>query len=74
MEWYIILGLVLTVITTLAALFIAYKVRVITNFKKLFDGVWNEEDIEAIADLCNISVDVIVKLLAIFGINLNIGD
>ena len=74
MEWYIILSLILTVITTLAALFITYKVRIITNFKTLFDGVRNEDDLAAAADLLGITVDVIKSVFKIFNINLDIGD
>ena len=74
MEWYTILGLVLTVIVTLATLFIVYKTRIITDFRILTDKEWNEEDIEAIADLLGIGVDVLVKVLAIFGITIDIPD
>jgi hypothetical protein len=72
MEWYYILTLVLTCIVTLASLFSAYKTRVITNFKELFDKDWNEEDLEAIADLLNITVDAVIKFLKIFGINIEV--
>ena len=75
MEWYYILTLVLAVVTTLTSLFIAYKARIIKNIKTLTDKEWNEEDIEAIADMFNIGVDVVKALLKIFGFNLNMpGD
>jgi len=74
MEWYIILGLVLTTIMTLAMLFVTYKVRIISDLRTLTDKQWTEEDIDAIADLLGISVDAIIKILAIFGITINIGD
>jgi hypothetical protein len=45
---------------------------VITNFKELFDKDWNEEDLEAIADLLNITVDAVIKFLKIFGINIEV--
>jgi hypothetical protein len=74
MEWYTILTLVLTCIVTLASVFVVYKTRVITNFKTLFDKEWNEADLQAIADLLNISVEVVIKFLAIFGITINLPD
>ena len=72
MEWYTILTLILACVSTLAALFIVYKVRIITNFKTLFDGVRDEKDLEAIADLLGITVDVIKSLFKIFKIDLEV--
>ena len=72
MEWYTILTLILACVSTLAALFIVYKVRIITNFKTLFDGVRDEKDLEAIADLLGITVDVIKSIFKIFNINLEV--
>ena len=74
MEWYAILSLVLSVLITLITIFVANKTRVITNFKTLTDKVWNEEDIKAIADLFNITIESLIKVLAIFGIVLDIPD
>jgi hypothetical protein len=74
MEWYIILGLVFLALTTIMTIFVAYKVRIITNFKTLTDKEWNEEDIEAIASLLGITVEIVVSVLAIFGITIPMGD
>ena len=73
MEWYIIFGLVLGTISAIAVLFTTYKVRVITNFRTLFDGVRDEKDLEAIADLLNIGVDAVKSIFKIFGINFDVG-
>jgi len=72
MEWYTILSLILASVSTLAALFIVYKVRIITNFKTLFDGVRDEKDLEAVADLLGIGVDVIKSIFKIFKIDLDV--
>ena len=74
MEWYIILGLVFLALITIMGIFVAYKVRIITNFKTLTDKVWDEEDIEAIASLLGITVEIVVSVLAIFGITIPMGD
>jgi hypothetical protein len=74
MEWYLILGLVFLALMTIMTIFVAYKVRIITNFKTLTDKEWNEEDIEAIASLLGITVEIVVSVLAIFGITIPIGD
>ncbi len=74
MEWYFILGLVFLALITIMSIFVAYKVRIITNFKTLTDKVWNEEDIEAIASLLGITVEIVVSVLAIFGIRIPVGD
>lgn len=74
MEWYLILGLVFLALITVMSIFVTYKIRIITNFKTLTDKVWNEEDIEAVASLLGITVEVVVSVLAIFGIIIPMGD